>query len=129
MRSMSMPLIRPRASPVSRLYCVSSLISMIRARSSLSWSSVDSPSVTRTPSSEFCTGIAESGRVTMLRVSGRPVQSAGGELPGRGQHLGSDVVDVAFAEQPGGGPVGQCGVQALEPGLDDRGVVAFGEQR
>ena len=31
------------------------------------------------------------------------------------------VVDVAFAEQPCGGPVGRRGVQALEPGLDDRG--------
>jgi len=28
---------------------------------------MDSPSVTRTPSSEFCHRIAESGRVTMLR--------------------------------------------------------------
>ena len=65
--------------------------------------------------------------MAMRETTGTVGLADGGELPGRGQHLGSDVVDVALAEQPGGGPVGQRGVQALESGLDDGGVVAFGE--
>lgn len=52
----------------------------------------------------------------------------GGELPGRRQHLGSDIVNVALAEQSGRRTIGQRGVQALEPGLDHRGVLSLGEE-
>src|SRR5664279_1020914 len=108
---MSMPLIRPRASPVSRLYCVSSLISMIRARSSLSWSSMDSPSVTRKPSIELyqnATGVVVTGQIAVVRGDKGTTDDGWvrqrRRIAGRGQCLGSDVVDVAFAEQPGGKP-------------------------
>jgi len=71
------------------------------------------------------TGVVVTGQIAVVRgdqgTTWMDGLADGGELPGRGQHLGSDVVDVAFAEQPGGGPVGQRWVQALEPSMDDRG--------